>query len=186
MKSSAAVSSHLRRNATYEDCCAILECLRPAFAPYRESYTPEAFLDTVLTPETLAIRGGLPCGEGALRHPPKPCKRWFRRLRRTCPLQPRPTSPIGGGKGSGVSTCLLERAEDELRKAGCGIVTLDTTEPLNRASRFYERNVGFGALGKLDASLGCRYLNTANPSVHEPGYQNNLMQVLEPEHRING
>ena len=151
-----------------------------------ESYTPEAFLDTVLTPETLAIRGGLPCGEGALRHPPKPCKRWFRRLRRTCPLQPRPTSPIGGGKGSGVSTCLLERAEDELRKAGCGTVTLDTTEPLNRASRFYERNVGFGALGKLDASLGCRYLNTANPSVHEPGYQNNLMQVLEPEHRING
>ncbi|SRR6266550_6516796 len=57
MKSSAAVSSHLRRNATYEDCSAILECLRPAFAPYRESYTPEAFLDTVLTPETLAIRG---------------------------------------------------------------------------------------------------------------------------------
>src|SRR5207248_2717347 len=104
MKSSAAVSSHLRRNATYEDCSAILECLRPAFAPYRESYTPEAFLDTVLSPATLAIRGGL----------------------------------------------------------------------------------GFGALGKLDASLGCRYLNTANPSVHEPGYQNNLMQVLEPEHRING
>ena len=40
------------RNATYEDCSAILECLRSAFAPYRESYTPDAFLDTVLTPET--------------------------------------------------------------------------------------------------------------------------------------
>ena len=44
------------RNTTYEDCAAILECLRSAFAPYRESYTPEAFLDTVLTPETFRHR----------------------------------------------------------------------------------------------------------------------------------
>src|SRR5437867_11504573 len=98
MKSSAAVrcSSHLRRNATYEDCCAMLECLRPAFAPYRESYTPEAFVGTVLTPETLAIRGGLRCGEGARRQPPKAWKRWLRRLRRTRPLHRTPTSPVGG------------------------------------------------------------------------------------------
>jgi len=55
MKSSdggEAFKSFAIRNATYEDCSAILECLRPAFAPYRESYTPEAFLDTVLTPQT--------------------------------------------------------------------------------------------------------------------------------------
>src|SRR5438132_13776357 len=44
------------RNATYDDCSAILDCLRSAFAPYRESYTPDAFLDTVLTPETLRHR----------------------------------------------------------------------------------------------------------------------------------
>ena len=42
------------RNATYEDCAAVLECLRSAFAPYRESYTPEAFLDTVLTRKLFA------------------------------------------------------------------------------------------------------------------------------------
>src|ERR1700758_1778810 len=141
------------RSATYEDCAAILECLRSAFAPYRESYTPEAFLDTVLTPDafrhrllemsvlvatsasgevvgTIAYKV-LEGGEGHLRgmavHP-----EW---------------------QGSGVSTCLLERAEDELRKAGCRTVTLDTTEPLKRATRFYERN-GFQRTGKIGRFFG--------------------------------
>ncbi len=44
------------RRATVADCAAILECLLTAFAPYRESYTPEAFSDTVLTPETFRHR----------------------------------------------------------------------------------------------------------------------------------
>jgi ribosomal-protein-alanine N-acetyltransferase len=42
-------------------------------------------------------------------------------------------------RGSGLSTALLETAEDELGKAGCKTITLDTTEPLNRAIRFYEK-----------------------------------------------
>jgi N-acetylglutamate synthase-like GNAT family acetyltransferase len=141
------------RNATHKDCAGILECLRLAFAPYRESYTPEAYLDTVLTSETFRHRlsdmsvfvatgtsgevvGTIACkilegGEGHLRgmavHP-----EW---------------------QGSGVSTCLLERAEDELRKAGCRTVTLDTTEPLKRATRFYERN-GFQRTGKIGRFFG--------------------------------
>jgi N-acetylglutamate synthase-like GNAT family acetyltransferase len=108
------------RNATYEDCAAVLECLRSAFAPYRESYTPEAFLDTVSTPETFRhrlsemsvfvgtgtsgeIAGTIACkvlegGEGHLRrmavHP-----EW---------------------QGSGVSTCLLERAEDDSARRDAG------------------------------------------------------------------
>jgi len=128
------------RKATYEDCTAILECLQSAFAPYRESYTPEGFLDTILTPETFRHRlsemsvfvatgasgeviGTIACkvlegGEGHLRG-----------------MAVRPE-----WQGSGLSTRLLERAEDELRKAGCKIITLDTTEPLNRAIRFYEKN----------------------------------------------
>jgi len=132
--SDAAKAPFAIRNATYEDCSAILECLRLAFAPYRESYTPEAFLDTVLTPETFrhrlsemsvfvatgtsgevvgtiackAVEGGVGHLRGMAVHP-----EW---------------------QGLGVSTCLLERAEDELRKAGCGTVTLDTTEPLNKDS----------------------------------------------------
>jgi hypothetical protein len=38
------------RNATHKDCAGILKCLGLASAPYRESYTPEAFLDTVFDP----------------------------------------------------------------------------------------------------------------------------------------
>src|ERR1700694_5527030 len=44
------------RRATVADCAAILECLLTAFAPYRESYTPEAFLDTVLNPDSFRHR----------------------------------------------------------------------------------------------------------------------------------
>lgn len=43
-------------------------------------------------------------------------------------------------QGSGVAAALLEAAEDHLRHAGCTRVTLDTTEPLQRAIRFYLRH----------------------------------------------
>jgi N-acetylglutamate synthase-like GNAT family acetyltransferase len=134
------------RRATNEDCPGILECLALAFAPYRESYTPEGFLDTVLTPETVPHRlaemsvfvaistsgeivGTIGCqvledGEGHLRGMAVRTE-W---------------------QGSGVSARLLETAEDELRGAGCKKVTLDTTEPLHRAVRFYEKN-GFRSTG---------------------------------------
>ena len=36
------------RKARLEDAGEILECLAQAFAPYRGSYTPAAFADTVL------------------------------------------------------------------------------------------------------------------------------------------
>jgi ribosomal protein S18 acetylase RimI-like enzyme len=34
----------------------ILQCLAQAFAPYRDSYTPEGFMDTVVTPEAFRKR----------------------------------------------------------------------------------------------------------------------------------
>jgi len=44
------------RDATMADAPGLLDCLRDAFAPFRDAYTPEAFADTVLTPETLPAR----------------------------------------------------------------------------------------------------------------------------------
>ena len=44
------------RKATPDDAPGILECLRLAFEPYRESYTPLAFEDTVLSPSTIRHR----------------------------------------------------------------------------------------------------------------------------------
>ena len=41
------------RNATADDAEDILKCLREAFELYRQRYTPEGYLDTVLTPMNL-------------------------------------------------------------------------------------------------------------------------------------
>ena len=128
------------RSATAADAQGILDCLAMAFAPYRTRYTPSAYTDTVLGPATIHQRlaamtvlvaatdageivGTIGCqamagGEGHLRgmavYP-----RW---------------------QGTGTAQRLLEAALDELRRHGCRRVTLDTTEPLRRAIRFYERN----------------------------------------------
>ncbi|HEX2597857.1 MAG TPA: GNAT family N-acetyltransferase, partial [Terriglobales bacterium] len=44
------------RAAEAGDREGILECLALAFAPYQQAYTPDAFLDTVLTPKTVLDR----------------------------------------------------------------------------------------------------------------------------------
>src|SRR5262249_13284065 len=44
------------RRARPEDATAVLDCLREAFEPYRALYTPAAFEDTVLTPDTRGQR----------------------------------------------------------------------------------------------------------------------------------
>jgi N-acetylglutamate synthase-like GNAT family acetyltransferase len=141
------------RAATSEDCEGILECLALAFAPYREAYTAEAFQDTVLTSETILKRmaqmsvfvatvesgelvGTIACklmdgGRGHLRG-----------------MAVRPE-----WHGSGVSACLLKKAEEELQKAGCTTITLNTTEPLKRASHFYEK-YGFRPTGKVGSFFG--------------------------------
>src|SRR6266542_73598 len=44
------------RKAGESDAAGILECLRSSFEPYRESYTPGGFADTVLSAETIGRR----------------------------------------------------------------------------------------------------------------------------------
>jgi N-acetylglutamate synthase-like GNAT family acetyltransferase len=141
------------RAARHQDCAGILECLGLAFAPYREAYTPEAFRDTVLTPETVLNRmaqmsifvataesgevvGTIACKvlDGARGH------------LRGMAVRPE-------WHGSGLSAALLKRAEEELRNSGCKTVTLNTTEPLKRASHFYEKH-GFRATSRLGSLYG--------------------------------
>ena len=141
------------RKATPDDARGILECLRLAFEPFRESYTPLAFEDTVMSLSTIRhrladmsvfvaateagqIAGTIGCtaggdGEGHIRgmavHP-------------AC-------------AGSGLARSLLEAVEAELGQRGCTRVTLDTTQPLERAIRFYVRN-GFEATGVVRDFFG--------------------------------
>ena len=141
------------RRATTDDADTILDCLRSAFEPYRDRYTPEAFLDTTLTADTVRARlaamavfvAAGPSGEvvGTI----------------AC-------APVGGGEGHlrgmavlpawhgrGVAGKLLEAAEAELRRKGCTRVTLDTTEPLDRAVAFYEKH-GYRASGRASDYFG--------------------------------
>ena len=67
-----------------------------------------------------------------------------------------------GWQGSGVAAALLEAAEDQLRQAGCTRVTLDTTEPLQRAIRFYTRH-GYAATGHVTDFFGMRLYEYAKP-----------------------
>ena len=140
------------REATPSDSDDVLACLREAFEPYRHTYTPGAFADTVLTPETLARRfttmtllvaaapdgailGTIALGsnqdEGHLRG-----------------MAVRAVS-----RGRGIAQQLLASAEQILRDRGCHRITLDTTAPLTRAIAFYRRN-GYAPTGRIQDFYG--------------------------------
>ena len=136
------------RKATSDNCDGILECLASAFAPFRESYTPEGFLDTVLISETVQHR---------LQH-----MNIFVALRTDgsvigtigCKVEHAGKGHLRGmavspeWQGSRLAAELLARAEEELWNAGCSTITLDTIHPLRRAVRFYEKH-GFRATGRV-------------------------------------
>jgi N-acetylglutamate synthase-like GNAT family acetyltransferase len=139
--------------ATLEHADGILECLRSAFAPYEHNYAKVAFEDTVLTRETLPRRldemtvfvaldrsgrviGTIACNvigqtEGHLRG-----------------MAVQPEFQV-----LGVADQLLERAEAELATQNCSRITLDTTEPLQRAIRYYEQR-GYRRSGKIGDFFG--------------------------------
>lgn len=145
------------RKARDEDAPGILTCLREAFEEFRGQYTPEAFLDTVLIAETLRgrldkmsvfvavgsenqVAGTIACnvlssGKGHLRG----------------------MAVLPSMRGSGIAAQLLSHAESELRLRGCACVMLDTTEPLERAMRFYEKN-GYRRSGRISDFFGMRLM----------------------------
>ncbi len=139
------------RSAYPADAVAILRCLKAAFAPYRNDYTPAAFADTVLSPETLNLRlqrmyvlvaiaagdvvgtisGACQAEEGHLRG----------------------MAVLPEWHGFGVAVKLLAAIEAWLRGYGCKRITLDTTLPLKSAMKFYERN-GYHRSGKISDFFG--------------------------------
>lgn len=150
------------RRARADDAESMLECLSEAFESYRDEYTPGGFADTVLdrgalerrmaemslfvaTGEAGEIVGTIGCApassaEGHIRG-----------------MAVRPD-----WHGRGVAGRLLAAAEAELRDLGCGRVSLDTTAPLQRAVRFYERN-GYRASGKVADFFGMPLFEYVKP-----------------------
>jgi len=139
------------RRAESNDGEAIAACLAAAFAPYSNRYTPAGFTDTVLDPRLVQHRlremcvfvavskgnmvGTVAClASGEEGH-----------------LQGMAVLP--NWRGSGVASALLEAAEAEIRNQHCKRLTLDTTEPLARAMRFYARH-GFTLSGRVSDFFG--------------------------------
>jgi ribosomal protein S18 acetylase RimI-like enzyme len=137
------------RLSTEADVTAVLNCLTEAFAPYKDNYTADAFLDTVLSPETIKCRM-------------KSMKIFVAESQSTgkivgtvaCNLLTREEGHIRGMavlpafQGAGIAQQLLDHAEAELLAQKCVRITLDTTAPLKRAIRFYQRN-GFRPSGRV-------------------------------------
>ena len=141
------------RRAEAADSRGLLACLKQAFEPFRASYTPAAFADTVLDPESLKQRfakmtlfvavsrsdiivGTIACnviaeGEGHIRG----------------------MAVLPDYQGAGIADALLGAAERELRLRKCSRITLHTSQPLLRAIRFYERT-GFRPSGRIDNFFG--------------------------------
>lgn len=148
------------RQADTNDADGILDCLESAFGEYQNQYTKQAFSDTVLDSQTIHHRlsemhlfvavsdgkivGTIGCSvhaaEGHLRG----------------------MAVVSEWQGTGVATALLQTAEAELTRRGCVCVTLNTTEPLKRAIRFYEKH-GFSATGLISDFFGMRLYEYSKP-----------------------
>ena len=148
------------RKAREADAEGILACLLAAFQPYELSYTPAAYADTVLTLATLKQRMKSMCVLVAVDGANHvlgtiacvPTEHNEGHLRGMAVLPER--------HGCGIADQLLQAAEHELRRRGCSRVTLNTTEPLKRAVRFYERN-GFQPSGRGNNFFGmplCKFI----------------------------
>ena len=134
------------------DADGVLLCLSNAFAPFRAQYTDGAWADTVMNPETLRQRMeemtvlvAVDATHDVIGTIGYKVEAGLAHIRGMAVVQ--------SSHGSRVAKLLLDRVEIELIKAGCRSLTLDTTRPLRRAIRFYEKN-GFRATGKVSEFYG--------------------------------
>jgi ribosomal protein S18 acetylase RimI-like enzyme len=141
------------RRATAADAQGILDCLREAFDPHRERYTPEGYADTVLGPTTIHQRLGAMTVLVATNEDGNVIGTVACQASSACEGHIRGMAVQPRWQATGIAERLLEAAMAELRARGCGRVTLDTTEPLHRAMRFYERN-GFRRSGVVRNFFG--------------------------------
>lgn len=141
------------RKASANDATGILNCLRIAFERYHAQYTREAFNDTVLTPHTIQRRLSSMCVLVAVNDAGNIVGTIACALVGAEEGHLRGMAVLPEYQGSGIAARLLHSAEAELAAGNCSRVTLDTTEPLQRATRFYEKH-GYLASGRTTDFFG--------------------------------
>ncbi len=139
------------RPAVPGDEDGILRCLAVAFEPYRAAYTPEAFIDTTLTPASLAVR--LREMHVLVAATPEEIVGTIAGSSHGSEGHLRGMAVLPGWHGGGLAAKLLRAIEAWLEANGCTRITLDTTLPLEPAMRFYEKN-GYRRSGRITDFFG--------------------------------
>jgi ribosomal protein S18 acetylase RimI-like enzyme len=145
------------RKARSEDAPGILACLREAFEEFWMRYTADAYLDTVLTLQTLRERLEKMMVFVAVNPANQVVGTIAGSIVSSEEGHLRGMGVLPSARGSGIAAQLLSYAESELRFLGCTRITLDTTEPLQRAMRFYEKH-GYGRSGRIGDFFGMRLI----------------------------
>ena len=146
----------LIRPASQADQAGVLHCMAVAFEPYRNDYTPPAFVHTVLDPVAYAQRLQamhvlVAISESAVAGTiAGACNGKEGRLRGMAILPE--------WKHSGIAAQLLSTMEAWLKSQGCHRITLGTTPPLKAAIRFYEK-AGYSHTGKITDFHGMQLLD---------------------------
>jgi GNAT superfamily N-acetyltransferase len=143
----------LIRRAIPEDAEAVRDCLHAAFAPYRERYTPDGYRDTTLTLETVLERMASMSIFVAVAPEGRVVGTIAAAVESAGVGHLRGMAVLPAWQGGGVAARLLDVAERDLRQRRCSLVTLDTTEPLQRATRFYVKH-GYRASGRVSDFFG--------------------------------
>lgn len=141
------------RQAGPADIPAIMACLTAAFEWYRESYTPGGFRDTVLTVQEAERRLRRMTILVAEEHAAGIIGTIAYQALGPDEGHLRGMAVVPAFQGRGIAERLLSAAETALRESGCARVTLDTTQPLKRAARFYVRQ-GYRPTGTVGDFFG--------------------------------
>ena len=147
------MSAFTIRPALVSDSEEIHQCLRVAFAHFLDSYSREAFLDTVPTVESVRDRFNYMSLFVAENGERKVIGTIACYLKSPEEGYIRGMAVLPEWQGKGVAQRLLETAEAEVQRRGCSRVSLDTTDPLQRAIRFYEKQ-GYRRTGHVDDFFG--------------------------------
>lgn len=142
------------RRATQDDAKAIHEVLLAAFEKYRDFYSPEAFSDTVLDEKAAKIRLEQMVVFVAIDFAGKIAGTigWQKVNDIEGHIRGMAVRPENQGR-NGPAAKLLKIIEKDAQKDGCSLLTLDTTEILQRAQNFYIKH-GYRKTGKTGDFFG--------------------------------
>jgi N-acetylglutamate synthase-like GNAT family acetyltransferase len=147
---------YIIRRAQPKDAKGIHEVILAAFEEFRDFYSEKGFTDTVMS-EEIALERMI---EMIIYVAVDKSDRiigtvgWKKVNEKEGHLRGMAVHPKRQGKSSPASD-LLKIVQEEAHSQGCSFLTLDTTDPLQRAQNFYKKH-GFKKTGKTSDFFGSK------------------------------